>query len=785
MRVYHNIPALFAYNSVNATNGALQKSIAKLSTGLRINSAADDAAGLAISEKMRAQVRGLDQAVNNSQDGISMIQTAEGALNETHSILQRMRELSVQAANDTLTQQDRGYIQAEVDQLRDEIDRISTTTQFNKKKLLDGSAAVLWSADKLETKAFIRGGLRTIDQFGQKFAAEGNYKISITANPGDSQVQKTDIFKIKHENVIMNVQKNSAAGIEKVSVDSLPAGRFNIVAGTGAVAGGVFAGSDFGIETALNSAVLNLGVQGTGIAWAGASLYLEAVAVNTGSNVVQFRAVINALNADGTVSTYTNENLLVGSANATFYSWVTAIDSQTAALSLGAGITARSFSVGDKVSMFIIGNTATDTVVTVSGTQNTDWHGSWGSSYTTATAPTFNIDDASLAGGDVHFRNFYLNTANGTLFESDITVTFATSFSTAAVTAANTFLAGFDAAYVGQIAESDVQLRDLDKFWDANGRFMIEDPQTITMTQGNGAKAAFTMYSTDTLQDIQTKMNNAIAFGLGQARYLEGNTDKFATYVGDGDVVEGSSQSVQGTFVIRSAIAGKAGEINFSGDEDILKALSINQIRRSTESQYRVSVQDAHDGRTIASNEKITGNILYGIVHENVDMEFDSMANVKVSYLNNDFVLTQDAGEVYETILHLADNTTVFQIGANEKEDMGINIGNMGARSLGVNNIQVTDRESAARSITIIDNAIDRVSKQRGALGAYQNRLEHTINNLTVAGTNLQSAESRIRDLDMAKEMMNFTKLNILMQAGNSMLAQANQLPQNVLQLLR
>ena len=101
MVVNHNIPALQTYNVVNATSSALQKSINKLSTGLRINSAADDAAGLAISEKMRAQVRGLDQAVSNSQDGISMIQTAEGALSETHSILQRMRELSVQAANDT------------------------------------------------------------------------------------------------------------------------------------------------------------------------------------------------------------------------------------------------------------------------------------------------------------------------------------------------------------------------------------------------------------------------------------------------------------------------------------------------------------------------------------------------------------------------------------------------------------------------------------------------------------------------------------------------------------
>ena len=111
MRIYHNIPALYAYNALNQTNSALQKSIRTLSTGLRINSAADDAAGLAISEKMRAQVNGLNMAVRNAQDGISMLQTAEGALAEDHSVLQRMRELAVQAANDTLTQQDRQYIQ--------------------------------------------------------------------------------------------------------------------------------------------------------------------------------------------------------------------------------------------------------------------------------------------------------------------------------------------------------------------------------------------------------------------------------------------------------------------------------------------------------------------------------------------------------------------------------------------------------------------------------------------------------------------------------------------------
>jgi len=139
MRINHNIAALNTYRSLSANNTNASKSLEKLSSGLRINRAGDDAAGLAISEKMRGQIRGLDQAVRNSQDGISLIQTAEGALNETHSILQRMRELAVQSSNDTNTDADRAEIQKEINQLTSEIDRIGATTEFNTKKLLNGS----------------------------------------------------------------------------------------------------------------------------------------------------------------------------------------------------------------------------------------------------------------------------------------------------------------------------------------------------------------------------------------------------------------------------------------------------------------------------------------------------------------------------------------------------------------------------------------------------------------------------------------------------------------------
>jgi flagellin len=139
MRINHNIAALNTYRQLGAANNAQQSSMEKLSSGLRINRAGDDAAGLAISEKMRGQIRGLDQAQANAQDGISLIQTAEGALNETHSILQRMRELSTQASNDTNTATDRGELQKEMNQLTEEINRISEQTEFNTQKLLNGT----------------------------------------------------------------------------------------------------------------------------------------------------------------------------------------------------------------------------------------------------------------------------------------------------------------------------------------------------------------------------------------------------------------------------------------------------------------------------------------------------------------------------------------------------------------------------------------------------------------------------------------------------------------------
>ena len=974
MRIYHNIPALYAHNALSQTNNALQRSIRTLSTGLRINSAADDAAGLAISEKMRAQIRGMNMAIRNAQDGISMLQTAEGALTETHSILQRMRELAVQAANDTLTQQDRNFIQTEIDQLKIEVDRIATATQFNRKRLLDGSSSALWSSSDLSTRAFVRGSLRQIDQFGQKSAFEGNFRITISATPGQAEAQKSNVFLIKHRNVIMGRSINEQVGVQDVRVDNLPAGSFDVRGsavslGTGPVTwatevenlrnmnsttlasmitqgtltppvensgtivftvGNAVSSSSAAAATLLvevvsrdgtrttvdtltlnfnndgtfntissaaagNAAIteLDLTQQGLGIHTlnltditldmffreemvngnithvarrnevisfrvdsvatsdaypaagqlaslgaatrtvghhgeradlnrlhfeavastnVNASVLFEIVAINHETPSITFRATSSVLQADGTLQTFVVNNLVFGAGTAgvggnefgvlgnfenanlgfefTFglgelLAGQTGPDPVSGRWDLGA------LRVGDKMVKNVTAGGTADVEIEISGNQNTDWAFNWANAgnagMVTDEPLRFRVNSNTVAGSELHLRNFYMNENNGTVHEGNIVLTLGPGFGSGPMALGyRTSLAQFEAAFVGQIARQDVALRDIDQFWNAQGIFMLNDPQTLTISQGDGRSTQITIYSTDTLEGLRRKLNDAIAIGLDQGRFAIGDAGRFVTFVEQGSQVPNTVESVPGTLIIRSMVAGAGGRLSFSGDEDLINALALNVVQEARENSFTVSVFDAHTAAIIASGVNVSGNLLVGVIHPNVDVEFDPMANINVRWNDRtrNFELLRNA-QPFETILHLVDNSTIFQIGANEGEDVAVDIGNMSAAALGVSRVIVTDRESAARAITIIDRAINTVSSQRAQIGAFQNAMEHTARNLTMTSTNLTDAESRIRDADMAKEMLKLTKLNILVQSGVAMMTQANQLPQAVLSLLR
>ncbi len=553
MVVQHNMQAINANRQLGIATGAVGKSTEKLSSGFRINRAADDAAGLAISEKMRGQIRGLNQASTNAQDGISLIQTAEGALNETHSILQRMRQLSVQAANGTETDEDRSNLQDEVAQLQDELDRIAETTEFNTMKLLDGSFS---------------GGTAGTTNAGPKY---GDYNGTMAA----------------------------------------------------------FITSDtVGVKVAMNTAA---SVGGESAVWStdGKTLTINLADAKTYSQEEIDSLIKNAKQEDST-ATQAPANVSVKFANGVY----TANGDVTSGGTV-AGAKATSTQALDASAQFV----GADTIKITAN--------KYGADMNIAIELTF---DAEAGKEEAKVKS-------GAAAKYDTNV--------------NTAVTSIDDA-ITNTATYELKLQ-------SGKEYTAEDIKKILAEAG---------------LDVDVELS-----GVKNAAGKLGATD-------DPNTLMVSNKGATKTTI---TLAGGTG----LGDEDA----------------------------------------------------FLNQANYDVSAATGGMTL---------------------QVGANEGQTISFNIDDMSALSLGVNGtkVRVDDQDKAASSITAIDGAIEKVSKQRSALGAIQNRLEHTIANLDVAAENLQTAESRIRDVDMAKEMVEYSKNNILSQASQSMLAQANQSNQGVLSLL-
>jgi len=758
LRINQNITALNAHRNLTQTDSALAKSLERLSSGLRINRAADDAAGLAISEKMRGQINGLVQASRNAQDGISLIQTAEGALNETHSILQRMRQLAVQAANDTLTLDDRIEIQREVDQLKLEINRIANTTEFNTKKLLDGTAAALASTDKATTQVLVKGPVSSF----------GNYELKLDATPGHAQVLKTDIFKAKGLEIDSKslVVNTTTSGIMDITLNEaanyiVPAGSYSVA--TDAAAAAVDATSSITTYSQKEASLVSTATAVASTVASSGYLLLEATSIS--GDQVTFNITEYVVNASGAVSTTTSSVTLTadGAANvATAIS--TAFDFDNLILQ-----DVSNFAKGDKILFTITGAvdaggdtltiTKEDTGVGTKGTV------------------TYVFGDGELDTKTQSLWTAYLHEDDGQFYVGQLNFQIGTLDTDADAAKFNITRSG-----ALEPADIDATLAEIDRFTDANGNSLLKYPQTLTIYQGNGSSTTVTFFATDTLRDVRDKLNNAIAEGLGQAKYVGDDANKFVQYV----TTEQTQpwETVEGTFVIRTAVPGTEGKLYFSGDQAFVNALSLNVVQEAEDSKFAVTITNAHTDEEVTKTN-ISGNRLVGTLDPNVDIVFDAMSDIKVSfnYTEKTWAFTADTTDT-KTTVHLADSSLIFHIGANAKQDMNASIGRIDTTGLNLDSLLLIDNSTANDAIARLDKAISQVSDQRAILGALQNRLEHTIANVGVARENIAAAESRIRDVDMAEEMMSFTRNQILLQAGVAMLAQANAIPQIVLQLL-
>jgi len=758
LTIYNNIASLTSQRYLGQTNSATAKTLEKLSSGLRINHASDDASGLAISEKLRGQISGLKRASMNAQDGISMLQTGEGALQEVQNIIQRMRELAVQAANGTYTSNDRKEIQKEVDQLKDEINRISASTEFNTKKLLNGDATALWSSDSDKINVNILGKV-----------AEGNYNININATPGQNYVYKTDVMTLNEGAIGAEIYSNSGTNVSKVfDPVSLPSTGDSYV--------------KLNIETAnatpfIGSSVTTLGVyEQDGSAFSVNTSSVTSLNVSKGGYaLIEFTS--NTGNGTAKISYYDGSTgELIGS-----------FDDTNVSDGISASITnvvvfdnfsvSGTYQAGDRILLSFADGTGSGSTngagaITISSYGTTDVNMRYVFSAADSLTHSANDTTVSLAyasldesTGNLNIGTFKLNfeaTSDGEVDSGNLKV---------------------DINGGGEAATSTTKLKDIARFTTADGRNIFDNTQELTI-YGNGKQTTIYLEGDDTISDFEQKLTDALVNELGMGIDDTTVNNNLVNYVAPGEGTSDGNEAVEGTFVIQSALLGDNSQISFIGDQALIDGLSIATIQEGKNAEMSISVTDAHTGKSIGSdtvNDYTLKNVIKG-----VNVEIDSSLDISATWdsTNKKIDFSSDSGTV-DVKLHLVDNSTDLQIGANEGQAINVSIAQVDVKSLGLEDVLMVDQASAQKAITKLDKALEFVSSTRATIGAQINRLESAISNLNTARENLTASESRIRDLDMAEEMAKFTRNQILSQAGTAMLAQANQLPQMALQLLQ
>ena len=759
LSIVNNPTAIGAQGGVNSVNSKLAKTIKSLSTGLRINTAADDASGLAVSEKLRAQISGLNKAATNAQDAISMLQTAEGAMGSMTSMVQRIRELAVQAGDPAYTTNDRAMLQLEVDQLKEEIDRVSNSTEFNTKKLLNGDAAALWSASTDNIEAVIKGT-----------PAEGNYKLSYDVDPGQNSVYKSNIMRLGEGEMSYDINTNGTSITKFDNIKGMLRETNTQIKVTGSgvtTAAAYYTGGTGGMNSAAFSAA---GFQAASAATTGANSYsieIEALGARTanGTGQIRFR-VMNT--KTGEISEWINASVSSAGAvlNASAISTGLVGLSGSVLSSANVSFTATAaWENGDKMLVNVagvragaagaasiqIGSTGSTLHITANAT-NMD------------TATTHTIHTAQMdKSGNVFYGQMDITLERGTVVSGTGTI---------------------DILGEGDVASKYTKLSQLAQFTNSDGRMILDNTQEITIYAGSGKTAKVTLEGSDTIADLERKLTSAL---IDQLDMGADSTNTSATTVNNNlvkfvETPTGGDHAVEGTFVIQSAVLGDESNLTFVGDEAVLSALGITQIQEAADSALNVRVTDAHTGEFIGE-DIVTDNRLRNVI-EGVDVIINPESAADVNFVDGKMVFTDKLG-AEEAFLHIKDNSTKAAVGANEGQVIDISIGRLDTVGMGIDGINVATFNDAQKAITKLDMALEQISAARATAGAQMNRLEYTITNLNTTRENMVSAESRIRDLDIAQASSDLAAQQVLLQSATAMLAQANQIPSYAAQLLQ
>ena len=761
LSIVNNPTAIGAQGGVNSVNSKLAKTIKSLSTGLRINTAADDASGLAVSEKLRAQISGLNKAATNAQDAISMLQTAEGAMGSMTSMVQRIRELAVQAGDPAYTSNDRAMLQLEVDQLKQEIDRVSSSTEFNTKKLLNGDAAALWSASNGDIEAIIKGA-----------AAEGNYKISYDVDPGQNSVYKSNIMRLGEGEMSYDINTNGTSITKFDNIQGMLRGSDMTikVKGTAATtASAVFTGGTGGMNSAAMTAA---GFTSTALATVtgGNSYSIEFEAVGdrsaSGTGQIRFR-VMNTKTGELSEWKTASVNSAGAVLNASAISTGLAGLDKPVLTSAATTFTATAaWTSGDKMLVNVAGvraSSSTSATIQIGSTGSTLHINADATNSATATTHTVYTSQMDNAG-NVYYGSMDIKFEKGAIVSGT---------------------ASIDILGEGDVASKYTKLSQLAQFTNADGRMVLDNTQEISIYAGNGKTAKVTLEGSDTIADLESKLTAALVDQLGMgadvtntsATTVNNNLVKFVETKGTGD------RAVAGTFVIQGAVLGDSSNLTFVGDEGVLNALGINQIQKATDSALNVRVQDAHTGAFIGEDTVTDGRLRNIIEGVDIDIIPSSAADIAFDTATNTMKFLAKA-EPEVAYLHIKDNSTVAAIGANEGQTLDISIGRLDTKSMGIDGVNVATFDDAQSSITKLDMALEQISKARATAGAQMNRLEYTISNLNTTRENMVAAESRIRDLDIAVASTNLAAQQVVLQSATAMLAQANQIPSYAMQLL-